>query len=350
MSQTIRLSLCIPTLNRGRFIGETLDNILSQLSHEVEVVIVDGGSTDNTAEVVGSFVQRCDRIRYVHSALTNSTPSNEGFDRDCDQAVSLARGEYCWLMTDDDLLSDNAIAEVLSHLDDQHDLIFCCARICNLDFSSILAPALPEVPTDRVYGADEWPMFVKDVGPHLTFVGGIIIRRDVWARRERSPYFGTGFVHVGVLLSAPMRSSLAIARPLVIIRYGNGLWRGRAFDIWMFHWPQLVWSFATLPQATRESVTPRLPFRRVRRLLWYRALGAYTIEKYRQRLSDQPGAAFRLGAWAVARLPVSIANSLCSLVLASNRTRSVSLQMYDLIHCGNASWLTRGLGRLRGIS
>jgi len=47
-----RLSICIPTYNFGRFIGETLDSILPQATEDVEVTVVDGASTDNTADIV----------------------------------------------------------------------------------------------------------------------------------------------------------------------------------------------------------------------------------------------------------------------------------------------------------
>ena len=53
-----RLSICIATLNRGAFIGETLDTIVPQLRDDVELVIVDGASKDNTGEVVGRYVAR----------------------------------------------------------------------------------------------------------------------------------------------------------------------------------------------------------------------------------------------------------------------------------------------------
>ena len=51
------LSICIATYNRANFIGETLDSIILQLTEDVEVVIVDGASTDNTREVVESYVK-----------------------------------------------------------------------------------------------------------------------------------------------------------------------------------------------------------------------------------------------------------------------------------------------------
>ena len=50
----IRLSICMATLNRAAFIGVMIDSILSQMTEEVELVIVDGASTDGTDQVVAA--------------------------------------------------------------------------------------------------------------------------------------------------------------------------------------------------------------------------------------------------------------------------------------------------------
>ena len=347
MTSPIQLSICIPTLNRARFIGETLDSITPQLTDSVEVVIVDGGSTDDTAEIVAGYVERFPHIRYVRSPKSTTVPSNQGFDRDCNLAVELARGTYCWLMTDDDLLVDGAIAEILSRVSAGHDLMLVCARVCSVDLKQTLEPSVPTIAQNQHYDRAAWTTFVAQLGKRLTFLGAVIVRRALWQARERERYFGTGFVHVGVILSAPMDSVVALARPLVVIRWGNSLWFPRAFDIWMDHWPQLIWSFDALPAITKAAVTPRHPFKDPKRLLWWRAVGAYSMDKYRQRLASEPGVAFRLGAWAIARMPIRITNALCSIYLALRR--STAMGMYDLLHCGHAGFLTRRLAKLRGI-
>ena len=104
------LSICIATYNRAEFIGETLESIIPQITDEVEIVIVDGASTDNTQKVVHDYIQRSARIRYV------LLPSNGGVDHDYNQVVELAQGEYCWLLTDDDLLKPDAISTVLTEI------------------------------------------------------------------------------------------------------------------------------------------------------------------------------------------------------------------------------------------
>jgi glycosyltransferase involved in cell wall biosynthesis len=349
VSSSCRLSICIPTLNRGDFIGETLESIVNQLSDEVEIVIIDGGSTDQTEDVVRRYAERFGQIQYVKKSANAPTPSNEGFDRDCNAAVELARGTYCWLMTDDDLLTSGAVSEVLRQIAEEPDLLLVSARICNVDFSNVLVASLPDIAADRSYSRSTWASFASEVGAHLTFLGRVIIKRAVWLRRERERYFGSGFIHVGVILAEPLDRIVMLAEPLVVVRYGNGLWRSRAFDIWMHQWPSLVWSMESIPESAKAAVTERHPFRSLKRLLWYRALGAYSIQKYRQRLAGEPNLRYRLAAASIARLPIVFANALCWLYLLPVRSRSVSMQLYDLLRCGYAAPFTRRLARLKGV-
>jgi glycosyltransferase involved in cell wall biosynthesis len=64
MNQNFDLSICIATYNRANYISETLNSIVAQLLDNVEVVIVDGASTDNTKEVVSIFVDKYPNFKY----------------------------------------------------------------------------------------------------------------------------------------------------------------------------------------------------------------------------------------------------------------------------------------------
>ena len=93
--QPIKLSVCIPTYNRAALIGRTLESILSQVSGSIEVVVVDGASTDGTCEVVESFKKRFANLIYYRGIRKYM-----GVDRDMAKAVELAqRKRYCWLMS-----------------------------------------------------------------------------------------------------------------------------------------------------------------------------------------------------------------------------------------------------------
>lgn len=60
------VSVVIPAYNYAHFVGETIESVLAQTYPHFEVVVVDDGSTDNTAEVVAAFVDKDPRVRYVH--------------------------------------------------------------------------------------------------------------------------------------------------------------------------------------------------------------------------------------------------------------------------------------------
>ncbi|MDP2073005.1 glycosyltransferase family 2 protein [Hydrogenophaga sp.] len=295
-----RLSICIPTLNRANYIGETLQSIISQWEEGVEIVIVDGGSIDDTERVVRSFQQNLPHIRYIKADHSETKPSNQGFDRDCDHAVVLAKGEHCWLMTDDDLIWPGALRKVMAAATEGHDLIVANAEVRNVDFKEVLVRKRLTLPQDTVYKATDWNEFARAVGSHLTFVGAVIIRRSVWISRDREKYFGSGFVHVGVIFDQPIRGTiLATEVPLVSIRFGNAQWTSRAFQIWLINWPELIWSFKSLSDQAKSGISAREPWRSLKTLLFNRAMGMYSAHEYTAFVAPRPNTA----AWhAMARV------------------------------------------------
>ena len=303
---SVELSICIPTLNRAGFISETLDSIVEQIEPGVEVVIVDGGSTDGSDRIVESYLARFPQIRYVRKG-EGAKASNAGFDRDCSHAVELASGTHCWLMTDDDVLKPGAIARVLQAVRAGHDLAIVSCEVRDLQLQEQLLRARPDIPGDRVFDPAAWDDFFRLVIAHVTFVGAVVVRRSLWLERNPEDYFGTGFVHVGVLFRRPIAgTAIVIAEPLVVIRNGNGQWSARAFDIFMRRWPQLIWSFEGLSDGAKRVATPREPWRMLSVLLLQRAYGRYSMREY-DTLRDEIGPAWkRAMAGVIARIPLSL--------------------------------------------
>ena len=338
-----KLSICIATYNRGKFIGETLDSILCQLMPGVELIVVDGASSDNTRGVMAQYLSRHPEIRYFREQ------ENSGFDRDYDKAVGYASGEYCWLMSDDDLLRPDAIAAVLSVLGGEDDLIIVNSEVRNADLSVVLEDRLVKFDVDRVYRKADRETFFAETARYLSFVGCVVIRRTCWLSKDRSSYYGTWFIHVGVIFqNSPIVNARMIAEPLIIIRYGNANWTSRRFEIWMFKWPKLVWSFPDFSDTVKRKICRREPWRGTEVLLKARALGAYTMAEFHKFLPSDAGKAMRITAYIFSVFPASLANFLMVFYL-SLFGKNKSRVLHDLLHSRHAGVPSRFLAKVFGI-
>jgi abequosyltransferase len=335
-----KLSICIATYKREAYIGHTLEAILNSLPAAVELVIVDGASPDNTAQVVDSFVRRNRAVRYFRE------PTNSGVDRDFDKAVRYAKGEYCWLMSDDDIVVPGAIARVLEVLDTSLDLLVVNAQVRNADFSVELNPRILKFTADRDYDSTANDRFMSDAGAYLSFIGGVVMRRSRWLERERERYFGTLFIHAGVIFQAPLERIKILAEPLIVIRFGNAMWTSRGFEIWMFKWPDLIWSFQGFSDRAKSRVVAREPWRKLRKLVLFRALGGYSYAEYRKFFVDEGRGG--LLQFLVAVFPAVAANGLGALYwFIINRNAREGI--HDLVASRNANALTRWIARRLGI-
>lgn len=308
----IVLSVCIATRNRADAIGPTLEALIEQCGDRVEVVVVDGASTDATAEVVGALARRHDCLRYFPQTV------NSGIDGDFDKAIELARGEYCWLLSDDDIPLPGAMARVLAACAESPQVVVVDAEVYSADLSRPLKARRMGFSGERRYGAGEMDHLLADCGDALSFIGALVVRRDLWLARERRAYYGTEFVHVGVVFQAPLPgTAIALGMPLLRIRYGVGNWIRRSFEVWMFKWPKLIWSFDHIDAAARARVTPQRPWRSAASLLLYRAKGWYTREGYERLIRPAPGTAReKLLPAIIARLPGALVLWLAWLAMS----------------------------------
>jgi abequosyltransferase len=278
----IKLSICIATLNRGPLIGHTLDSIVSQLTEEVEVIIVDGASTDNTEEVVLSYRKRYANLNYTR------LEKKGGIDQDFTQAVELAAGEYCWLFSDDDIIKPGAIKAILGILETSPGLVIVNAEVQNSNLTQILKPSCLDLSETTKYSASDVDRLFLDAGRYLSFIGCVVIRRSLWISRDKAKYFGTLFVHVGVIFQKPIPEEvLIIAEPMIVIRYGNSMWTTKAFEVSHFKWPELIWSFNGISDDAKTKVTECEPWRNITRLMLYRARGLYSFDEYRNLIKNK---------------------------------------------------------------
>lgn len=97
----MNISVCMATYNGGTYIKDQLDSILSQISSNDEIVIVDDCSTDDTIDLIRSYAD--DRIKLFRNS------KNIGSVHSFEKSISLAVGEYIFLSDQDDIWCKNRL-------------------------------------------------------------------------------------------------------------------------------------------------------------------------------------------------------------------------------------------------
>jgi len=103
-----KISIIIPTYNRSKLLTETVDSVLNQSLSDLEVLIVDDGSTDETRSVVKQI--RDKRVRYFYK-------ENKGIGSARNLGLLHCCGEYVSFLDDDDLWPENYLATMVSNLE-----------------------------------------------------------------------------------------------------------------------------------------------------------------------------------------------------------------------------------------
>lgn len=103
----IKLSVIIPAYNLENCIGDCLDAILAQEIKNIEIIVVDDCSTDNTWNVIQSYAEKYKQVIPV------STPKNQGPAAARNVALDIATGEYIHFCDGDDLVPKKAYKELL---------------------------------------------------------------------------------------------------------------------------------------------------------------------------------------------------------------------------------------------
>jgi glycosyltransferase involved in cell wall biosynthesis len=97
MNNTSLISVIIPVYNGDKYLAEAIESVLAQNGFRLDVIVVDDGSTDNTARVVESFGSA---VRYYHQIKAGpGAARNKG--------ISLAQGDYISFLDADDLWTEN---------------------------------------------------------------------------------------------------------------------------------------------------------------------------------------------------------------------------------------------------
>lgn len=111
------VSICIPTYNHGAVLGDALRSAMLQNYGNIEILIVDNHSSDDTQKVVAKISSRDERVRYIRN------PTNLGMVGNFNACIAAANGNYIKFLCADDLLMSNCVATMVDAFESRPETV-----------------------------------------------------------------------------------------------------------------------------------------------------------------------------------------------------------------------------------
>lgn len=126
----ILVSVIVPIYNAERYISETIKSILNQSLNDIEIILVNDGSTDSSLTICEQYLQKDSRIKLVNQ-------NNSGVSIARNNGLKLANGEYVFFMDSDDTIDPNFLNSSYNVAKKQNlDIVvvgeYCCKRLPNV--------------------------------------------------------------------------------------------------------------------------------------------------------------------------------------------------------------------------
>jgi glycosyltransferase involved in cell wall biosynthesis len=203
-----RVSIIIPTFNRATLLPCAVDSALAA-GDDVEVIVVDDGSTDETPQVCASIP----KIRYIRLARNQGTASARNV------GVNESRAEFVTALGDDDLRLPGSLNAQVRLLEESHEAVFCYGRVMVADSRRELenGQVMPRhTPTGDIF----WQLLEQNFVPDLSVVA------------RKATLVGAGLFDPGLigvedwdmwLRLAERGQVLAVAAPVAVYRPANAV-------------------------------------------------------------------------------------------------------------------------------
>lgn len=209
------LTIAIPTYNGANTICNMLDLLLPQIDDRVELIISDNCSTDNTSDILDSYSKKYSFIKRIINE------SNIGADGNFLQCMKKASGQYTYLLSDDDILMENSLKNILDFL--QSNPPMGLVYLGTADFRNKYV-CREKCTVTSAYSAEnicttDKKLFMEYAKSYWGFVSSFIISTERF-RQIKNPekYFGTYWLqsYIHILCSAGNDTQLGVVAGLSV--------------------------------------------------------------------------------------------------------------------------------------
>lgn len=148
-----KISIILPSLNVKEFIKECLESVIKQTLSEIEIICVDGGSTDGTLELLEEYSHIDSRIKLVHSDVRS-------YGYQMNLGINIAKGEYIGIVETDDYV-DAKMYETLYELSNNGTVDICKSSFYHIQENEIFVDVSKQgLPTSE-FNVFENPTILK---------------------------------------------------------------------------------------------------------------------------------------------------------------------------------------------
>lgn len=209
------VSVIIPSYNHAQYVVEAITSVLAQSYKNIEIIVIDDGSKDNTKEVLEPYAKE-GKINYIYQ-------TNRGLSAARNTGLKAARGHFIKFLDSDDLIYPEQIKKQVEHINDNphhFSVSDCCFLLPN--GKKIVHPYYPPLPEERQLGifieSNQAPVHAFLTPKQLINKAGMFDETltacedwDLWLRilqnggvAKHCPYVGAGYRILASSMSADM--------------------------------------------------------------------------------------------------------------------------------------------------
>lgn len=144
----VKISIIIPVYNSEKFLEETISSIINQTLNDIEIICVNDGSIDNSAQILESLSKKHDCIRILNQ-------ENQGSGKARNYGMDEAKGEYIGFLDADDIFIDERSLELLYDVANENDADMVCGNLKKMTHDRVLHDN-PNCPEGNYYCFDEY--------------------------------------------------------------------------------------------------------------------------------------------------------------------------------------------------
>lgn len=231
---SVKVTLIMPSLNVVKYIKSCMESVLAQTLQDMEILVIDAGSTDGTLEILERFAQKDRRIRVVHS-------DKKSYGYQMNLGISMAAGEYVGVVETDDLIEPDMFETLYSlAANSQADYVKGTAE----SFMRI-APGVEVREPITVFAKNEFePDGTIEITPKKT---PRIVRKDyfLWTGLYKRDFLegirfnetpGAAYQDIGFLLQTYAKAVKAVYVDKLVYHYRKDNLNASGYNHRMFHY------------------------------------------------------------------------------------------------------------------